>query len=160
MNRSWPMSLVFVAGVLISMPGCLVTHHSQNIIREKEARRSVHFESEEAQQMFNTQVAETKAKSEEKAKSRSLTIPFLLSWSTTDVLSDAALYNDQLAACDANADGIITMHEVMAYCGRSREEAANIAGSKPGRAEARSSVQAASAHQPLESPPMPNGSMR
>jgi hypothetical protein len=43
----------------------------------------------------------------------------LLGWrSQADVLSDNAVYNDEILACDANGDGLITVAEAAAYRAR------------------------------------------
>jgi hypothetical protein len=45
-------------------------------------------------------------------------VPFLLWYSTTDVVSDNGIYNDQIAICDSNGDRIITLQEAETYAAR------------------------------------------
>jgi hypothetical protein len=45
-------------------------------------------------------------------------VPFVCWFSSTNVLSDNAMYNDAVKACDTNGDGLITLREATAYKAR------------------------------------------
>ena len=158
--RSWlPVLLV----LLCTSPGCLLTHHTTHVVREKEPRHEVRFESEEAEATFNAR-ATAKDAPEKKGRFKLFAVPFLLWYSREDVLSENAWYNDQIVACDADRDGLITLREARAYNPKYVEEAAKLAESKPAAASTASaeskpgqdppnrSVQPASLQQPFDAP--------
>jgi hypothetical protein len=115
MDLSRRTGLLLVAAVVLGLcPGCLLTHHSVNVLRQDEPRRTVQFESDLARQAFGARAYDDKAR-EAQSKAKFVAIPFLLWYSRTDVKSENAYYNDQVAACDANADGLITLDEALAF---------------------------------------------
>ena len=69
-----------------------------------------------------------------------------------NILSENAWYNDQIGACDANRDGLITLREALAYNPKYRDEAAKLAESKSAQDAPKRSVQPASLQQPLDAP--------
>ena len=131
--------------------GCLFTHHSTNVVRQDEPPREVQFESLSAQQAFNAKAFDEEAR-QKAAKTDFVAIPFLLWWSKMDVLSDGAYYNDQVAVCDIDGDGLITVGEALAYNPTSSLGGSKIAQSQPDSGTARSPVQPASLHQPADAP--------
>ncbi len=52
---------------------------------------------------------------ERSASSSGLSIPFLLGVNRERILSENAFYNDQIKMADADADGIISLDEALAY---------------------------------------------
>ncbi|HUY35181.1 MAG TPA: hypothetical protein VMV69_20720 [Pirellulales bacterium] len=108
--------LPFVLGVslFVSSSGCLVFHTRERIVREDEPKRSVRFSSPRAQRDFNT----TAMNSQDRHRNDStnvLCIPFVMFYTNSTKLSDNACYNDQLADCDGDGDGLVTDREVVAY---------------------------------------------
>jgi len=155
MPRARLIGLVVPAVVVAFCSGCLITHHSTQVVREDEAARPVQFESSLAQQAFSARAFDSEAR--EKANKTSLfAIPFLLWRSKTKVLSDGAYYNDQVAACDADRDGTITVQEALAYNPQSAVDPTGIAQSQPqqppGIPAGQPPVQPASLHQAAEAP--------
>ena len=101
------------AGLLLSLPsltGCLFVRHRVKEVREDEIRQPVQYESELAQEMF-TDRAEDEAARTRTGSTSAVAIPFVLWWSKTTVKSSSAYFNDQIAACDRNKDGLITEFE-------------------------------------------------
>ena len=183
------LSMACAAAVLAFGPGCLITHHSTNIVRKNEKPRAVVFESPQAKNIFDGKVVEVRANQTSLNNPHVIAVPFLLWWSSTDVVSDNGIYNDQVAICDTNGDGVITLDEATIYAARVDEQiakhqaekakleaqAGNTAPAPSGRDTASSDrdnvsgtaavqTQPASLQQPLEArqpaAPMPGGSYR
>ncbi len=112
--KSTPWVQLLAAAALVSCSGCLITHHSTNVIRRHEARQPVHFESDLARQAFNARL-EAQKEREQNKRATVLAIPFLLWYSRVDAKSENALFNDEAAVCDADADGRISYAEALAY---------------------------------------------
>jgi hypothetical protein len=125
MNRS-PWLVAAFCFVLIAVnSGCLFTRHTTNVVRKNEKPRPVGFESAQAKNIFDGKVAEVKAFSRtEMSNPRVVAVPFLLWYSSTDVVSDNGIYNDQVAICDTNGDGIISLAEATTYAARVDEQTA------------------------------------
>ncbi len=114
MCRCGWVPLFACAAILSACSGCLFVRHSTRVIRENEPQRPVRFESEQAQNLFEGPVAELKSQ-KTGSNPQVFFIPFLCWYSREDVLSDAAVYNDQIAACDTNGDQVISLEEAAAY---------------------------------------------
>lgn len=97
--------------------GCLITHHNTNVVRKWEKPKAAQFESAQAKNIFDSKVADVKA-NPTTSNPRLFAIPFLLWYSSTEVVSDNGIYNDQLAICDTNGDGMISVQESMVYGAR------------------------------------------
>lgn len=143
------------AALVCVLSGCLITHHSTKVVREDEPRQPVQFEDSVAQQAFCARAFDAEAR-EKASKTNFVAVPFLLWWSKTNVLSEAAYYNDQVAACDANRDGVISVQEALAYNPKSAVDPMAVAGPKaggpPGVATAPAPVQPASFQQAADAP--------
>ncbi len=148
---AWLLPLALLA----SCPGCLITRHSTNVIRQDEPRREVAFESPTAQQAFSAKAFDSEAR-EGAARSKVVAIPFLLWWSKMDVLSEGAYYNDQVAACDTDGNGMVSVQEALAYNPMSAVDFSTTAGQPPSAPNAPAMVpyptQPASAQQPARAP--------
>jgi len=120
---SW-LSIACMAAVLLFGSGCLITHHSTNIVRKNEKPRAVVFESPQAKNIFDGKVVEVRANQNSLNNPHVVAVPFLLWWSSTDVVSDTGIYNDQVAICDTNGDGVITLDEATIYAARVDEQIA------------------------------------
>lgn len=104
MKRFPWLALSWWAVPLIVCSAC----QSPRVVRESEMRRAVRFESEQARQVFLARVdAEMSRKTETKSRFGQN--------SSAEVLSDSAIYNDQVAACDANRDDFITLEELKTH---------------------------------------------
>ena len=117
MKRFPLLAVIFCTALVAFAPGCLITRHSTNVVRKNEKPRKVQFESAQAKNIFDGKVAEQKA---DKGMSNPnvFAVPFLLWYSTTDVVSDNGIYNDQIAICDTDGDRIITLQEAETYAAR------------------------------------------
>lgn len=94
--------------------GCLVTHVNRSIVREREPRRELNFESPFAARTFN-QLAFNEKRRNASASTRMVAIPFLTMHVHSATPSENAFYNDQIAACDTDGDGFITDSEAMSF---------------------------------------------
>ncbi len=94
--------------------GCLVTHVNRSVVRDKEPRRELQFESAFAQRTFN-QLAFNEKRRDATASVRMVAIPFLTMHVHSATPSENAFYNDQIAACDTDSDGVITDSEAMSF---------------------------------------------
>jgi hypothetical protein len=163
MHRSAWFLAAFCTLILGVNSGCLITRHSTNIVRKNEKLRPVQFESAEAKNLFDGKLAQ--AKSDQGMKNPQVfAVPFLLWYSSTDVVSDNGVYNDQLAICDTNGDGFITDREAMIYAAKSDKQdkqlaqrdapknasptaEAKAANTPPGTAESTDAVRPVSVHE-------------
>jgi hypothetical protein len=100
--------------VLCFASGCLFVHHTTRIVRDKEPVRPVRFESEQAKQFFLGGVHELQAH-KDKSNMEITAVPFVCWNSSESALSDNAIYNDQISACDTNGDNLITLQEALVY---------------------------------------------
>ena len=96
--------------------GCLVSGSRQRVIRQNEPLASVQFESQAAQQAFLSRALDD-GERKSLSSSSSFGIPFLVGYSQQTVMSPNAFYNDCVARCDANHDGVITESEAAALNG-------------------------------------------
>jgi hypothetical protein len=104
------IAVCFVA----SSGGCLVVHTRERVVREEEQRRNVHFSSPRAQRDFQSAALDPKTRRANESSS-CFGIPFLMLYYHSTKLSENAYYNDQLADCDSDGDGLITDDEVLAF---------------------------------------------
>jgi hypothetical protein len=105
---------VLAASLVGSSSGCLVVHTRERVVREDEQRRSVRFSSPRAQRDFQTAALDPKTRRSNES-SNLFGIPFLMFYYHCTKLSENAYYNDQLADCDSDGDGLITDDEVLAF---------------------------------------------
>jgi hypothetical protein len=117
MKRFPQLVVIICTALLVFAPGCLITRHATNVVRKNEKPRKVQFESTQAKSIFDGKVAEQKT---DKGMSNPnvFAVPFLLWYSSTDVVSDNGIYNDQIAICDTNGDGFISLQEAETYAAR------------------------------------------
>lgn len=108
------LALSIVVASVCSSSGCLFVRQSARIEREKESLLPVQFESEQARQYFLGGVHELQARKQISNLEMSA-VPFLWFNVSHSTLSDNAIYNDQISACDTNGDGLIDMQEATAY---------------------------------------------
>ena len=101
--------------------GCLFVRQTTSVVREKENLRPVQFESEQARQYFEGGVHELQSHKQNFDQQVSA-VPFLWLYSSNKELSDNAIYNDQISACDTNGDGVISMQEALEYRAKVAEQ--------------------------------------
>jgi hypothetical protein len=106
--------LVVLCGLLPACGGCLFVYSREDTVRLNEPKRAVQFQSETAARLFAA-ASDQRLRGSHEVRTESLTIPFLASISRNSKLSEASLYNDEVAACDADGDGVITDAEASAY---------------------------------------------
>jgi hypothetical protein len=109
------VSIVCTAALLAFSSGCLITRHTTNVVRKDEKPRAVTFESPQAKNMFDAKVVEVRSNLAGMSNPKVVAVPFLLWWSSTEVVSDSGIYNDQVAICDVNGDGVVTLDEANFY---------------------------------------------
>jgi hypothetical protein len=124
MKRSPWLSVVCCAALLSLNSGCLITRYNTNVVRKNEKPRAVQFESAQAKNIFEGKEVEVKTNLTSVSNPRFVAVPFLLLWGSTDVVSDNGIYNDQLAICDTNGDGVISFDEATTYAARVDEKIA------------------------------------
>ena len=112
-RREWA-GLFVVCLLLPAGSGCALVFERNEQLRAQEPRNCVRFESETAASLFQTAYAE-RLKHRDPTKAASFGIIFVtwMSWTTT--LAEAAFYNDEVAACDLNHDGLISEAEATVY---------------------------------------------
>jgi hypothetical protein len=108
-----------VTAVILLCPGCLFVRHTTRVVRKDEVRQPVRFESEQAQYLFEGGISDVKPL-QGMRNPEIVAVPLLLLYARTDVLSDAAFYNDQLLACDTDGNRSITLDEALAYRARTQ----------------------------------------
>lgn len=94
--------------------GCLYIHTCHEVAREQEPKRVVAFQSESASRLFCA-VVERQKKAFREGQVEEFIVPFITYINKTRTISEAGFYNDQVAACDTNGDGVITDAEAIAY---------------------------------------------
>ena len=121
-----PMLLVVCGTALPAFcTGCLITRHTTNTVRKNEKPVAVQFESPRAKNVFESKLVEVRAvQNMIAANPRVVAVPFLLWWSSTEVVSGNGIFNDQVAICDANGDRVITLEESLVYAARVDEQVA------------------------------------
>lgn len=115
--RRWIAALACLQAAACS--GCLLVQNREEILRKSEERRPVRFQSGFAQRTFQ-QKAVSKETRDGATETHAVSVPLLFLYRKKTAPSDAALFNDQLAACDLDADGFVSDDEAMAYAGGTR----------------------------------------
>jgi hypothetical protein len=119
------LSIISCTALLTFSSGCLITRHTTNVVRKNEKPRTVVFDSAQSKNIFDGKLAEVKGIPNPNFQNpKVVAVPFLLWWSSTDVVSDNGIYNDQIAICDTNGDGTITMDEANIYAAKVDEKVA------------------------------------
>jgi hypothetical protein len=119
------LSIVCCSALLAFSSGCLITRHTTNVVRKNEKPRAVVFDSPQTKNIFDGKLVEVKSIPNPNFQNpKVVAVPFLLWWSSTDVVSDNGIYNDQIAICDTNGDGTVTMDEANVYAAKIDERIA------------------------------------
>jgi hypothetical protein len=96
---------------LAFLPGCLTLFSKTEVVRGEEPRRPIRFENQQSAEEFNRAV---------KWKSKSMGgahvgVPFITLYSRDRQLSESAHFNDCVARCDTDQDGVITLAEAKIF---------------------------------------------
>jgi hypothetical protein len=125
MRMSPGFSMVCCAAVVVFSSGCLFTRHTTTVVRKNEKPRAVTFESPQAKNIFDGKLVEARTNLNANfSNPRVVAVPFLLWYSSSEVVSDNGIRNDQLAICDANGDNVIALDEATIYAARIDEQVA------------------------------------
>lgn len=112
-----PRRVAAVAAALVVPTGCLTLYSKTEVVRAEEPRRPVRFETPEAAASFQTSLN----KQTGKVGSTYLGVPFVTLYSASKELSESARWNEAVACCDADQDGVITAPETAAFALRVKE---------------------------------------
>jgi hypothetical protein len=93
--------------------GCALYWVRQETVRPNERRRDMAFESETAAQLFAE--GYEKCRRSTNSDGQFFAIPFVCCLANGSRLSANAIYNDELARCDRDRNGLITEAEARAY---------------------------------------------
>lgn len=105
-----PVALSALAG-LVLLPGCLTLYSKTEVIRGDEARRPVRFESPQAADAFQEAVKKQNAS----VGGTHVGVPFITLIAKDKQLSESAVWNDAVAKCDTDQDGLITYIEAAIF---------------------------------------------
>ena len=103
-----------LAIALLALPfvsGCITLFSKTEVVRDGETRRAVTFENPQAADAFN----ETMKHRSEYVGGTHVGVPFVTLYSKHKKLSDGAHFNDCVARCDTNQDGVITHAEAVIF---------------------------------------------
>jgi len=92
-----------------ALPGCLTLCNKTEVVRSEEARREVTFESPAVAEKFIKVAKLDKAK---QVGGTYASVLYLTLYSREEFLAENAKFNDAVAKCDNNHDGVITAKEV------------------------------------------------
>ena len=123
MRASIRLSLIPLGAMVLCCTGCLFVRHSTNVVRRDEKLKRIEYDSPEAESLFTSAVADKRA-DKSMGNPRVTAVPFLLWYSRTDELSDNAVFNDAVAACDVNGDRVISVDEARRFQARVQTEVA------------------------------------
>ena len=99
------------AALLVFAPGCITLFSKTEVVRDGEARRPVTFESQQAAETFHTALK----KQHPSLGGAYVGVPFVTLYSRDRVLSETARFNDAVARCDTDQDGVITEAEATVF---------------------------------------------
>jgi hypothetical protein len=106
------MAATGAVAVLVLVPGCITLFSKTEVVRDGESPRPVRFESPEAAEAFHRAM---KAKHDASRGGAYVGVPFVTLYSRDRVLSPTARFNDAVARCDTDQDGLITLVEAQIY---------------------------------------------
>ena len=119
MNKPYVRVTAFALACILAAGagGCLINAEGERIVREKEPRRTIDFESETGLERFQQAVQQRGSWSSRYQGESSFGIPFIIGIEQRRVISENAFYNDQVTAADVNGDGTLSDAEVRGYAG-------------------------------------------
>lgn len=97
--------------LLVFAPGCITLFSKTEYVRSGEPRRAVSFENPQAADSFHAAVKKQSAS----VGGAYVGVPFVTLYSNDRVLAEAARFNDAVAKCDTDQDGIITCVEAQVF---------------------------------------------
>lgn len=111
MLRARIVAAVFAVALLALVPGCLTLFSKTEVVRGDEPRRPIRFESARAAETFNKTLKDKSAH----LGGTHLGVPFVTLYSKQRQLSDSAHFNDCVARCDTDQDGVVTLAEAQIF---------------------------------------------
>ena len=106
------ITTVLAACGLIGLPsGCITLFSKTDVVRSEEARRAVSFESPAVAETFH----EAMKKQTGTVGGAYVGVPFVTLYSRQKTLSETAIFNDAVARCDGDQNGVITQAEAEIY---------------------------------------------
>ncbi|MBN9122606.1 MAG: hypothetical protein J0I06_26235 [Planctomycetes bacterium] len=111
MFRARIAAAVLAAASLALLPGCLTLFSKTEVVRGEEPRRPIRFENTQAAEAFNKALKDKSAS----LGGTHMGIPFVTFYSKDRHLSDSAHFNDCVARCDSDQDGVITLAEARIF---------------------------------------------
>jgi hypothetical protein len=111
MNHARFLAAALAVVALALLPGCLTLFSKTEVVRGEEPRRPVGFENPQAAETF-THALKDKTSS---LGGTHFGIPFVTFYAKDRQLSDSAHFNDCVARCDTNQDGVITHAEAKIF---------------------------------------------
>lgn len=111
MPRARLVVAAFALVALALLPGCITLFSKTEVVRGDEQPRAIQFENAQAADAFN------EARKERSANigGAHLGVPFLTLYERDRRLSENAHFNDCVARCDTNQDGVITYTEATIF---------------------------------------------
>lgn len=106
------MAAAGASAVLVFVPGCITLFSKTEVVRDGEPPRPVRYESAEAAEVFHRAM---KAKHDSCKGGAYVGVPFVTLYSRDRVLSATARFNDAVARCDTDQDGVITLVEAQIF---------------------------------------------
>lgn len=111
MVRARVLAAVLAAVSISLLPGCLTLFSKVEVVRGDEQPRPIRFENPQAAEEFNTARKERSGS----IGGTHLGVPFITLYSKDRRLSENAHFNDCVARCDTDQDGIITYDEAAIF---------------------------------------------
>ena len=105
------LAAVLAIGALSLLPGCLTLFSKTEVIRGDEQPRPVRFENEQAAEIFN----KVRKERSDYVGGASFGVPFITVYEKDRRLSEIAHFNDCVARCDTDQDGVITLVEAKIF---------------------------------------------
>jgi hypothetical protein len=96
---------------LALLPGCLTLFSKTEVVRGEESRKPIRFENPQAADAFNEAMKDKSAH----LGGTHAGIPFITFYSKDRQLSESAHFNDCVARCDTDQDGMITATEAAIF---------------------------------------------
>lgn len=108
---SRPATLAAFAAALTLLPGCITLFSKTEVVRSGEPRRPVKFECQEAADKFYTAMKATNRE----VGGAYVGVPFVTLYNKDTKLSEVAVWNDAVARCDTDQDGVVTLVEATVF---------------------------------------------
>jgi hypothetical protein len=111
MLRARVLTAALAIAALSLLPGCLTLFSKTEVVRGDEQPRPIRFENETAADLFN----KARRERSDYVGGASFGIPFITVYERDRKLSEIAHFNDCVARCDTDQDGVITVVEAKVF---------------------------------------------